>query len=786
MAEAGSKVRQDDPARIRIRRVLVAYIIVASLWILFSDLAVSWLLDAESLTATVGMLKGLGFVAVTAALLGAYLRREQRRAFRSTARQVATAAALLEHFRALSSSVSDIVLLVDEQGRILEANDAAVDVLGWHRRALCERTIDDIEIRTARAGKPRTPSYASTFRLADGRMLSVEVDVLQLRVGSRSLRQFVARSSADLEDTRSGRRDRSWVDVFFDMPFIGMAITSPASQQWVRFNDRLCEILGYPREELEQLTWVDVTHPDDVRQDETQFEKVVRGETDGYRSEKRFVRKDGRVLHAEIDVRCRRLPSGAVDYFVATVQDVTGRVLAASALSDSEERFRLAVEEAPIPIMIHAEDGEVLALSRAWTETSGYGIDDIPTLAQWTALAYGERSAEVTSVIDRTYASARRIHEGVFRVRCRDGSERYWEFSSIALPALADGRRTAISMAADITDHKRAEADARLHSQRMELAQASARIGTWDCDIPSATLHMHHGTPALFGFTPEPCSMSLSTYVELMHPEDRQPFLERVQRHLAQGGEYFSKYRFIWPDGSVHWIEDRRLLHHDEAGRPVRAFGINIDVTEQVAADARIREYIARLERSMHGTVEAIAHMVDLRDPYTAGHELRVGALAEAIGREMGLEDTVCQGLQITGRVHDIGKINIPAEILSKPGRLSELEMSMVRTHAEVGWEILKDIEFDWPVADVVRQHHERLDGSGYPRGLKGEQIILEARIMAVADVVESMASHRPYRPSKGIEAALEEIEDKAGSLYDKAVVGACTRLFREKGFKLS
>jgi putative nucleotidyltransferase with HDIG domain len=172
-----------------------------------------------------------------------------------------------------------------------------------------------------------------------------------------------------------------------------------------------------------------------------------------------------------------------------------------------------------------------------------------------------------------------------------------------------------------------------------------------------------------------------------------------------------------------------------------------------------------------------------MRDPYTAGHQQKVVQLASAIAREMGLAEEQIEGLSVAGALHDIGKINIPAELLSKPGKLSKIEFEIIKTHAQVGFAILQGIDFPWPVAVAVAQHHERMDGSGYPFGLSGPDIILEARIMAVADVVEAMASHRPYRASLGIDRALEEISRNRGILYDAESVDACVRVFTEKGF---
>ena len=190
-----------------------------------------------------------------------------------------------------------------------------------------------------------------------------------------------------------------------------------------------------------------------------------------------------------------------------------------------------------------------------------------------------------------------------------------------------------------------------------------------------------------------------------------------------------------------------------------------------------------RLQRSMEATVQVIASTVEMRDPYTAGHQRRVAELATAIARELGLSEDQVHAVHLAGVVHDLGKIHIPAEILSKPGRLSAVEFELIKSHPEAGYDILKGVDFPWPIAQIVFQHHERLDGSGYPRGLEADEILLEARILTVADVVEAMSSHRPYRPSLGVEPALQEISAKAGRCYDADVVRACLALFREKGF---
>jgi len=208
------------------------------------------------------------------------------------------------------------------------------------------------------------------------------------------------------------------------------------------------------------------------------------------------------------------------------------------------------------------------------------------------------------------------------------------------------------------------------------------------------------------------------------------------------------------------------------------------DVTERKLAEEQRKQSTEKLLRAMQETIRALVTTGEMRDPYTAGHQWRVANLATSIATEMGLSKDMIQGIYMAGIIHDIGKINVPAEILSKPGRLNEIEMSMIKGHCQAGYDILKTIEFPWPIAQMVLQHHERMDGSGYPSGLRGENIIPEARILAVADVVEAMASHRPYRPSLGIDNALKEISQNRGILYHSEVVDVCLKLFTEKGFK--
>jgi PAS domain S-box-containing protein len=256
-------------------------------------------------------------------------------------------------------------------------------------------------------------------------------------------------------------------------------------------------------------------------------------------------------------------------------------------------------------------------------------------------------------------------------------------------------------------------------------------------------------------------------------------------RRRVEGGVLSMSYTFtgVRKDG----VEIEVGVHSSRATHNGRSavIGLAQDISEKKRAEEQIQHYVAQLENAFMSTVEVATTLGEMRDPYTAGHQRRVAEIAVAVGAELGFDARRQEGLRVAGYLHDLGKIRVPSEILSRPGKLKSTEFQLVQGHAQAGYDVLKGVEFPWPVAEVALQHHERVDGSGYPQGLKGEAILIESRIVAVADVIEAMSSHRPYRPALGIDRALAEIERGRGSAYDAEVVDACLRLFREKQFEL-
>lgn len=294
--------------------------------------------------------------------------------------------------------------------------------------------------------------------------------------------------------------------------------------------------------------------------------------------------------------------------------------------------------------------------------------------------------------------------------------------------------------------------------------------------------YVSKGSRNVLGLPPDELLADAAAFSGGFHVEDREAYEAALDRCETGGARLNQAFRWFDRTGGVRHILFNAMPSAQEDGS-VAWDGAAQDITERERLDAEYKRSLEQLENSMEKTVQAIAATIEMRDPYTAGHQRRVAGLAQRIAEEMHLPKEEVHGICLAATLHDIGKIHIPAEILSFPGKLGDIEYALIKVHVQAGYDILKNIEFPWPVAQMVYQHHEHLDGSGYPRGLKGDQIMLGARIICVADVVESMVSYRPYRPGLGTEKALAEIALNRGRLYDPAVVDVCLELFG-KGYE--
>jgi PAS domain S-box-containing protein/putative nucleotidyltransferase with HDIG domain len=307
----------------------------------------------------------------------------------------------------------------------------------------------------------------------------------------------------------------------------------------------------------------------------------------------------------------------------------------------------------------------------------------------------------------------------------------------------------------------------------------------WETDHEGRYSYSSPQVQDLLGYRPE--EIVHGTLVNFVSPAEAEEFIVLFGQLLAKK-KPFSGFEIscVNKKGQVVVLECNAVPIFDEQRNLTGYRGIARDITDRKTAMEVLKKSRDDLHASLEETVTSLASTAEKRDPYTAGHQQRVERLACAIARELRVPESQIEGLHIAALLHDIGKITLPSEYLSKPTRLSREEKALIKCHPEVGYEILKNIQFSWPVAEIVYQHHEHLDGSGYPRGLTDDDILLEAKILNVADVVEAMSSHRPYRPSLGIEMAFEEIRSGRGTRYHAPCVDACIRLFREKKFELS
>ena len=464
------------------------------------------------------------------------------------------------------------------------------------------------------------------------------------------------------------------------------------------------------------------------------------------------------------------------------------RKQAEEALRDTETRYRLLFEHSPDGILIiDPATARPLEFNETAHRQLGYSREE------FSGLSISDLEAAETPEETRSHI-AHVIHDGrddfETRQRTRQGEIRNVHVTAQNTDIF--GKPVYHCIWRDITAHKRAE-EALMENKALYrlLAEHMTDI-VWMMNLDLNVTWLSPSAMKARGFsvdeiaalpldrqlTPESLGKAVNWLGKLMRLE-KDGLISEPDGILSRELEFYCK------DGRTIVLDCTFQFIRDEQGKATGILAEGKDITERKRAEEKLLRTLESLRKAFGATVQVMVSAVEVRDPYTAGHQVRSADLARAIAMEMELPQDKIDAIRMSGSIHDIGKLSIPAEILSKPTKLSEIEFSLIKEHARKGYEMLKDVESPWPLAEIVYQHHERMDGSGYPRKLKGEEILIEARILTVADVVEAMASHRPYRPGLGIDAALNEIEKNSGIFYDNAVAEACLRLFREKGFKL-
>jgi PAS domain S-box-containing protein/putative nucleotidyltransferase with HDIG domain len=315
------------------------------------------------------------------------------------------------------------------------------------------------------------------------------------------------------------------------------------------------------------------------------------------------------------------------------------------------------------------------------------------------------------------------------------------------------------------------------------IIESSSAISIISTDLDQNIVYWNQGAENIFGYKSGEM-VGKHKINKLYAEEESEKRIAEIRSEVFNNRNSLStEIREVTKDRRCLWINMTLTPRFDENNNLIGILGIGEDITDRKKAEDDRNRSIEKLRKALQGIIHAMEITVETKDPYTAGHQRRTAELATAIAREMKLSEDKIESIHMAGIIHDLGKIAIPGEILSKPGELNDIQISMIKTHPRVGYEILKNIDFPWPIAQIMLEHHERLDGSGYPDGIKGKKINLESKILAVADVVEAIISHRPYRAALGIKSALEEIESNRGKLYDPEAVDTCGKLFKKDGF---
>ena len=494
------------------------------------------------------------------------------------------------------------------------------------------------------------------------------------------------------------------------------------------------------------------------------------------------------------------LPTSAIESFAHHCFSALDVIRRTRELADSEERFRAVFENASDGICLLATDGALVFLNPAFAEMHGYTIDEM--LVTSLAELVTPETAELTRKRTASVLEGSPMTFEVEHVR-KNGDTFSLEVS--ANPVDIGGERYVMAFHRDITERKRVEAALRESDAGLNALIEQSLDGIVVADEEGTLTIWNGGMVNLTGIAE--CDAVGRPIWELqariVPEEHRSPGLED---RLRDGFVAIARTASEWHrppqdrtieriDGALRAVQDSPFLVRTEGS--MRFCTVLRDITDRKQAEAEIerrgirlqglleaREHdLERLGRALLSTVEIVSQVVETRDPYTAGHQRRVAELSVRIAQQMGMSAAEVDEIHNAALLHDVGKMSVPADILSRPGVLSPIEFELIKGHAEAGYRIIASAHMEGPTAEIVYQHHERCDGSGYPRGLSADELLPASKILAVADVVEAMASHRPYRAALGVDAALAEIERGAGTLYDAEVAESCLRIFRIDGF---
>jgi PAS domain S-box-containing protein len=693
-----------------------------------------------------------------------------------------------EKYRNLAERANDGIC-IEQDGVIRYANARLAQMGGYTVEELIGAPVFDFfmpdelpEVRDRyqrrMAGEDIPTIYETALKHKDGHWFAVEINAGIVNYQGKPcdlviIRDITERKQAEETLRESEERFRRVVETME----VGLgAIDENGVLTYV--NEYLARMLGYSIDEMIGRSTLDFYYDEQSRKEQEKiFKKRKTGMRDPASYEVTWRRKDGQKVYSILSPTPMFDADGHYTGSFAIHTDITERKRMEEALRESEEKFRTFMETASDLMHISDKDLNFTYVNQAMARSLGYSKEEMIGMNISQIIKKEVAQNDLKRNIEELAKKGELSFESV-RV-AKDGTEIHGELKTVAIfdnDGMFSGTRGVFR---DITERKQAEERLQESESRYRTLFESAGDAIFILDPATGRfIDVNHVACERLGYKRE--ELLQLTPADIDSPEYATLVRKRIET-LRQRGHLFFETVHVRQDGtSVPTELNSRIITY--TGKPV-VLSIARDITKRKHAEQELHNSYQQMQEMLVTTVNALASTVEMKDQYTAGHQPRVTQLACAIAAEMGLPEEQIEGIRMAGLIHDIGKIMVPAEILNKPGPLAEIQYEMVKMHPRAAFDILKGIKFQWPVAEIVLQHHERMDGSGYPQGLSGEKILLEARILTVANVVEAMVSHRPYRAAHDIKEALAEISKNKGILYDPVVVDACLKLFAEKRF---
>jgi len=693
-------------------------------------------------------------------------------------------------------NTASIVLMKMPEGTLIDINETSLKTFDFSREEVIGKTSDELNLFVHQDKRKKAveklmkqghiENCEMKFRSKNGKiidglfsaeiinhhketyLIAIITDITSRKLAEKAQRENEYKYRSILETTEEG---------YYEIDLAG---------NFTFFNDSVCSLLGYSRKELMGMNNRQYMDKDTAGKVFQTFNRVYRTGESTKEFDWQIIRKDGTKRYIEQSALLQKDSSGKPIGFRGIIHDITERRKTEELLKQSEAQYRLLADHMKDQVWLMDLDLKITYVSPSVEKLLGYTTEDVMKLPMYKLLTKkSSRIAMDTFSREMEKASTAPSYKVLLELECccKDG-RCIWIEASFSFIMDENGKPISIlGEGREITKRKQIEESLQKSEENFRHSLDNSPLGVRISTLEGETIYANKAVLDMYGYDSIE-ELKKIPIQDRYTPESYTQFLIRKKKRLL--GEFGpSEYEIsvVRKNGEIRHLHVFRKEIFWSGKKQSQVIYEDISLRRQ--AEEKITTILGNLRKSIRTTIQVLGTASEARDPYTAGHQKRVADLARTIATEMGLPQDSIEAIRMAGAIHDIGKISIPSEILCKPTKLTDLEYSLVQTHTQYSYEIMKDVESPWPLADIVYQHHERINGSGYPQGLKGEDILIEARILAVADVVEAMASYRPYRPSLGVQSALTEIEDNAGILYDSKVVKTCLKLFRENRFKL-